>query len=158
MITIVCCNVIVKYIVSYKNYMKVFLFAFMLIFGGAILNACEKSGSDVITGRWNVINDSSIITGPSISYDVFRGSDDDYFNFSSGGSLYIKESSVYDTINYQIISPDTLLLPGIGFSINGITAPSIFTIKDGRLRIIVNPPGNIITPGHQYQRIINLKR
>jgi len=138
--------------------MKVFLGAFMLISASAILNACEKSGSDVIAGRWHVINDSSIITGPSISYDVFDGSDDDYFNFSSNGSLYIKENSIYDTVNYQIISPDTLLLPGIGFSINGITEPSIFTIKDRRLRIVVNPPGNVITPGHQYQRIINLKR
>jgi len=152
------CNIIVKYIVSYKNYMKVFLLVCMLISASAILNGCEKSGSDIIAGRWNVINDSTIITGPSISYDVFHGSGNDYFNFSSGGLLYIKESLVYDTVNYQIISPDTVLLPGIGFSINGITEPGIFTIKDRRLRIVVNPPGNIITPGHQYQRIINLKR
>lgn len=128
----------------------------MLVF--AITMACSKSATSVITGKWNVVSDSTIITEPGIKYDVYHGSNVDYFNFAANGYLYIKESSSLDTIAYQIISADKVLLPGIGFSINGVTEPSSFVVAGNKLRIVSNPPGNIIIPGHQYQRVINLKR
>lgn len=120
--------------------------------------ACSKSATSVITGRWNVVSDSTVITGPGTSYTIYHGSNADYFIFSANGYLYIKESSSLDTIAYQIMSADTVLLPGIGFSINGVTEPSSFVVAGNKLRIVANPSGNIITPGHQYQRVINLKR
>jgi hypothetical protein len=138
--------------------MKDFSIAAATIFLCLIMNACTKSASDTLTGFWHIVSDSTITTGPSVSYNIFHGSEDDYFSFSPDGSLYIKEGSSTSTNSYQIIAADTLLLPGIGFSVNGVTEPSIFKIANGRLRIVVNAPGNIITPGHQYQRIINLKR
>jgi hypothetical protein len=138
--------------------MKVFLPVATMIFTCVIINACGKSASNTLSGVWNVISDSIITTGPSVSYNVYNGTKGDHSNFSPDGSLYIKEGSSTSTNSYQIIAADTLLLPGIGFSVNGVTQPSIFTIANGRLRIVVNAPGNIIPPGHQYQRIINLNR
>jgi hypothetical protein len=141
-----------------KIKMRNYLLAALILFSALLFNACSKSSASTITGKWKVINDSTIITGPTVSYDIYNGSIDDYFVFTPRNILYIKEASLYDTINYKLVSNDTILLPGIGFSINGITEPSTISFMGNRMRIVANAPGNIITPGHQYQRIISLER
>ena len=137
--------------------MKGLLFIILMVSVG-LFTSCEKSVTETIQGRWSLISDSTIIKGGATTYTTYIGVNGDYFVFASDGNLYIKESSSYDTIPYQILSADSIILPTIGFSINGVTEASTVSYSDNRMRILANPPGNVITPGFQYQRIINLKR
>ena len=130
----------------------------LILFFGVIFNACRKSGAITIVGKWSVVSDSTIISGGTVSYNIYHGSIDDYFVFASNGILYTKEGSANDTLNYTLLSNNTIILPGIGFSVNGVTEPSSISFTGNNLKIVANSPGNLINPGFHYQRIINLKR
>ena len=130
----------------------------LILFFGLLLNACSKSGSSTITGKWNIASDSTIISGGTDSYNIYHGAIGDYFVFAPNGILYTKEASLYDTIAYKLEPNDKIILPKIGFSLNGVTEPSSISLTRNKLRIIANPPGNVINPGLHYQRIINLMR
>ncbi len=82
-----------------KNYLHT-AFIFLI----TLLSACTKSGSSTITGKWNVIRDSTIISGGTSSYDIYRGASGDYFVFAPNNVLYIKEASLYDTMSYKLMT------------------------------------------------------
>ncbi len=121
-----------------------------------LLNACTKSGSETITGKWSVVSDSMITRGASVSYNVYRGIRGDYFNFESNGLLCTKESSTYDTISYKLTIANTMSLVKSGVSINTIPEIGTYIITDNKVRIVVTP--TLTNPGSSYQRTINLRR
>ncbi len=130
-----------------------------LIIMCSVMTACNKSSANIlITGKWHIVTDVTTITGPDVTTTTYHGSITDYFNFSSDGKLHIKESSLDTVFNYNIESSGKIVLPGIGFSVNGVTEHSEYTLSGNKLVIDANPPGNIIPPGHQYYRTINLER
>jgi hypothetical protein len=140
---------------TYKKYMRGFLFA-VVVFVYLIVNGCEKSASNTITGIWNVISDSTITNGATISYTVYDGNANDYFIFSANGTLYTKEGDVYDTVLCTPESDSTIAFDKIGVNINVIPQTGTYVLAGNTLRIVVVP--DVIIPAFSYRRVINLKR
>lgn len=115
-----------------------------------------KSGSSSIAGKWNIISDSTIISGSDISYDIYRGTSSDYFVFARNDILYIKEASLYDTMSYKLMGDNKMSLLHTGASINAISETGTYIITGNEARIVVTP--NFLSPGFSYQRRINLRR
>jgi hypothetical protein len=134
-----------------KNYLHT---AFILLI--TLLSACTKSGSSTITGKWNVVSDSVIISGGTVSYNIYNGISGDYFVFAPNNILYIKEASLYDTMSYRLISDNKMNLVHSGVSINDIPETGTYVITNNTARIFVTP--NLLNPGFTYKRIINLKK
>ena len=122
----------------------------------ALLSACTKSGSSSIAGKWNIISDSTIISGSDISYDIYRGTSSDYFVFAPNDILYIKEASLYDTMSYKLMGDNKMSLLHTGASINAISETGTYIITGNEAKIVVTP--NFLSPGFSYQRRINLRR
>ena len=135
--------------------MKKYIPAAVVLFAVIILVSCEKSASTSIEGKWNVISDSTIISGSSTSYDVYHGGDADYFNFQNG-VLHTKEASELDTFSYQLITADTINLTQTGALIYRVPQTGTYTFTGNQFRINVRP--NVTNPGFSFQRIIDLKR
>lgn len=134
--------------------MKLSAFVILMVFT-CLFTACEKSASTSLEGKFNVTSDSSIISGGTTLYNVYRGNDADYFIFKNG-ILYTKESSLLDTFSYKIISPDSLSLTQISVSTDAITGTGTYIFTGNNVRISISP--NVLNPGFAFRRIINLRR
>ena len=134
-----------------KNYLHT---AFILFI--TLLSACTKSGSSTITGKWNVVSDSTIISGGDISYNIYNGTSGDYFVFAPDNILYIKEASMNDTMSYKLMADNKMSLVQTGININAIPETGTYVITGNKAIIVVTP--NILNPGFTYQRRINLIR
>src|ERR1700712_2773566 len=86
-----------------------------------LLYPCKKTDNNLITGtppanvlgRWNVLVDStSAGAGQEDYFKSYNGQPGDYYNFSANGVLYIKEETVADTLNYQLISDTQIGIKG----------------------------------------------
>ena len=135
--------------------MKNYLFAILIVLFGLLLNACTKSSLSSIEGKWSVVTDSTIISGASVSYNVYHGNDLDYFIFKNG-TLDTKETSQLDTFSYKLISANTISLIKTGIFIDAIPETGTYVFTGNNLRINVAPDLN--NPGFSYRRIIDLKR
>ena len=135
--------------------MKKYISAAALFLFIMILVSCEKSASTSIEGKWNVISDSVISSGVTISYTVYKGTSGDYFLFNNG-VLSTKESSQLDTFSYQLISNDTIQLALSGALIYSVPETGPYTFKGNEVRIDLSPVSN--NPGYSYERIITLER
>lgn len=65
-----------QYKAKMKNLLPTVLICFVLL-----LNACTKSASENITGKWHVVSDSMITNGAAISYNIYHGNILNYFIF-----------------------------------------------------------------------------
>ena len=80
--------------------------AVMFFIAAATLTlSCKKDPSYQITGKWQIIKDSSYVEPASAFNTVqgpgYTGTAGDYYDFKPGGSLYIKEGSYTDTLTYS---------------------------------------------------------
>ena len=52
-----------------------------------------------ITGKWNILSDSTFFGVGIDNHPVnYTGKTDDYFDFRTDGNLYIKKSTILDTL------------------------------------------------------------
>jgi hypothetical protein len=138
-----------------NNKMKNYLYT-AFIFVITLLTACTKSSSSTISGKWNVVSDSTIISGGTVFYSIYRGVSGDYFVFTPNNTLYIKEASLYDTMSYKLTADNKMSLAQTGININEIPETGTYVITGNEARIVVTP--NLLNPGFTYQRRINLRR
>lgn len=127
----------------------------LILFFGILFNGCNKSTTSTITGKWNVISDSEIISGGAVSYNIYHGATDDYFVFAPDNILYIKEALTYDTILYKLTSANTMSLVQTGV-FNAIPETGNYMFTGDKVRIAVTP--DLLNPGFSYKRVINLRR
>lgn len=118
-----------------------------------LFNACKKSvdsangaSSSALIGKWNLINDSSISTlGPHEIDSNYVGVEGDYFDFRTDGKLYIKEGTNADTLSYQLLADNKIIIQTFGESLNGNYTPSQIVILSSTRATIVAP-----TPGGEW--------
>jgi len=124
-----------------------------IIFG---IVSCKKSGNTNpgIAGNWRILKDSTYSSGigccGSPASTVFTGTAADYFEFTIGGTLYIKEAAQRDTASYSVNSANQLILSHDGFthSFDIITrTTSNLTLKN-----------DFITPGGRLIRFVYLQK
>lgn len=135
--------------------MKAFIFLTAIIVTAV---GCSKDNTVSIAGNWNLINDS---VHSSVGIEVFannyKGLNSDYFYFNNDGRLYIKEDTLYDTLHYQILSNNRIIIDSISLSENGTFVPSnITTLTSHKASIEVTM--DLPNPGGTYARFINLTR
>ena len=136
--------------------MKRYLPLTAILFSILILVSCVKSASTTIEGKWNVVSDSTIISGGTTSYNIYYGNDADYFVFTNG-VLYTREGSELDTFSYKLTSSNNeITLTQTGVLINAIPQTGMYVFTNDKIRIQVAP--ELTNPGFAYRRIINLKR
>ena len=136
------------------------------------LTACTKTavpsndnGMASITGKWNLVNDSTFEgAGSSNHLVVYTGETGDYFNFSTNGYAYTKEGTVLDTITYRMVSDTSIIISDFGLILNGI--PDTSTIAglaannglNPMVQIIVIESPFFLTPGGEFWRKVTLSR
>jgi hypothetical protein len=110
-----------------------------------------------ISGKWNVVSDSSIdgfgINNHAIN---FIGQPGDCFNFSASGSLYIKEGLDFDTLKYKLVINSSIVIDGFGATLNGIQDTTNIINFTPHTAVVSSPL--IITPGGEFQRKVTLSR
>src|SRR5450432_412178 len=126
---------------------------FLMIFIYLAFISCKKDQTGVITGKWNLVNDSVVSgTGPQIGIKNYIGVSGDYFDFRTNGYLYIKEGAKLDTLSYNVSFGNKILISSFGWS--GST--SDITNLAAHNATIHAP--NIINPGGYYERFVYLER
>jgi hypothetical protein len=133
-------------------------YLFLSLFALIIITiSCTKNNSVSIAGNWNLISDSTY-SGIGIVSSIrnYKGLNSDYFYFNTNGLLYIKEDTLYDTLNYHIVDNNKIIIDSISLSENGEYTPSdITTLTEHAASIQVT---GIPNPGGTYARCINLSR
>ena len=76
-------------------------FSFVLIIVVSI--SCHKNNiqPNILTAKWNIINDS--LATLRLSGTNYIGTASDYYNFTSNGRLYIKEDTLQSTATYELL-------------------------------------------------------
>src|SRR5450755_4369703 len=87
--------------------------------------SCKKTDiqTNLLVGKWNIIDDSVSITGSLFGFNSvsnFIGTTNDYYNFTANGNLYINEGLSLDTATYLMVTKTQVKLVyyvenGIGF-------------------------------------------
>ena len=136
------------------------------------LTACtKKSGSSNdtesagITGKWNVISDSTFEGAGSWNHPVdYVGRPGDYFNFSSNGSVYTEESLVPNVLTYRMVSDTRIIISDFGLIANGVQDTSTITdltvnsVSNNTAQTIVIESPLDLTPGGEFWRKVTLTR
>jgi len=125
-------------------------------------NAGSTSNNVTIVAKWNLINDSSSLSGsgvPQFTYGSnYIGTPADYYDFSTNGNVYIKEGASLDTMRYEVDS--TIISFSPQFT-SGHYTMNIASLTDTSATLLIgtNPPSSAnLTPGGYEFKIINLKR
>jgi hypothetical protein len=124
-----------------------------------MINSCKKdSDSSAIYAKWNLVNDSIASSiGPSSHNSNYIGKSDDYYYFKTNDTLYIKEDQLYETLHYEILSNNKIIIDSISIWQNNKFLPSnITTLTDHALSIHIY--NTLLTPWGTYERFINLSR
>jgi hypothetical protein len=136
------------------------------------LTACKKtagssneSESDDITGKWNVISDSTFEGVGASNHPVdYQGMAGDYFDFSSNASVYTKEGLAFDTLTYRMVSDTKIIISSFGLILNGVQDASTVSGltagggTGGSAQIIVIESPLELTPGGEFWRKVTLSR
>lgn len=137
------------------------IFACIVVAAGS----CKKSPATdhSLTGRWRIINDSTFLEGTPFfqgSHSNYIGVTTDYYHFTSGGNLYIREGTILDTATYTLVSCNQVTI--VYYYANGTIFP------DGAIRgtyniseltehsVTLSLSG--LTPEGQEIEIINLNK
>ncbi len=124
----------------------------------AFLGACKKDnkGSNKITGRWDVVKDSTYVgVGAGNKLVVYNGQRGDYFDFRTDGKVYTKEGTVLDTLNYSVKSANQIVISKPTIIDNYIPVLSNLSLT-AHTASIINP--KVLTPGGEFGRSIYLAR
>jgi hypothetical protein len=136
------------------------------------LTACTKtagssneSESDDITGKWNLISDSTFEGVGSTNHPVnYKGVSGDYFDFSAIGSVYTKEGLALDTLTYKMVLDSSIIISDFGLILNGVQDTSTVSglsagaISGLSAQIIVIESPFELTPGGEFWRKVTLSR
>jgi hypothetical protein len=135
------------------------------------LTACAKTavpsnnGMASLTGRWNLVNDSTYGgAGSSNRLTGYTGVAGDYFNFSNNGNAFTKEGTVLDTLTYRMVSDTSIIISNFGLILNGIPDTSnIAGLKANNglapvVQVIVIESPLFLTPGGEFWRKVTLSR
>jgi hypothetical protein len=125
----------------------------------------NESGPGGITGKWNLVTDSTFEGVGSTNHPVdYTGEAGDYFDFSVNGSVYIKEGAVANTLTYKVVSDSSIIISDFGLIINGVPDTSTITgltVNNGlglTDQIIVIESPFFPTPGGEFWRKVTLSR
>jgi hypothetical protein len=120
-------------------------------------NSLNDGNSIGPVSKWQIVNDSianSMVRTFALTSN-YVGVAGDYFDFRTDGFCYTKEGSTYDTLAYQLVSPQSIILQKFGLIINGVTEASNFTQNSNTASITTQ---NMLTPGGTFFRVVNLKK
>jgi len=135
--------------------MKPFLNSIFFILGVLILGtSCTKKNDapTSILGKWNIKIDSSFTGGGFANHEAsYVGQAGDFFNFNSDGYIYIKENSIFDTLNYTL-SSGSLMVQNFGYGEGKCQVSSSTT---NSLKI---SSGYFTTPNGEFGRTVYLTR
>jgi hypothetical protein len=109
------------------------------------LYACKKPGAvnpvnpGSVVGKWNIVSVASS-TGVGANNHVvnYAGQPGDYFEFASNGTLYTKEGTVLDTLNYTMDADTSIILKTPG-NTSGIPQPGRITTFTAHSLVIYGP-------------------
>lgn len=96
------------------------------------------------------------MNGATTTYHIYKGNDNDYFDFSSNGILDTKEALTTNTFSYSLMSTNEITLVQSANLIYSVPQSGTYIFFGNRLKITVAP--NLTNPGFSFQRIIDLKR
>ena len=134
-----------------------YLFALFAVAIMSLTN-CKKDDTASIVGNWSLINDSVYSNvGIYSTAHNYKGLNSDYFYFSDDGWLYVKEDSLFDTLNYRLLSNNRIIIDSISIVENGEYMPSNITTLTAHKASLAMVPG-VQNPGGIYARYINLRR
>jgi len=120
-------------------------------------NSLNDGNSTGLVSKWQLVNDSTAnsMLRTSALTSNYVGVADDYFDFRTDGFCYTKEGNTYDTLAYQVVSPQSIILQKFGLNINGVTEASNVTETGTTANITTQ---NMFTPGGTLFRVVNLKK
>ena len=142
---------------------KILIIGLMTAFSALLQISCSKSrltsanSAAVISGKWNLISDSTF-QGVGASNHPFNyiGQAGDYFDFRGDGNVYTKESSLFDTLSYDLISDTSIIIGSFGLIANGVPEVSqIITLTADD--VIIYAPVDL-TPGGEFGRTVRLHK
>lgn len=158
-------TVIAEYLfISITNLkMKNITIVFSLVLLMAIEISCTKTNvqTNTLAGKWNIINDSSSITGQFNGGSNYIGTSDDYYNFTPNGNLFINEGASLYTATFSMVTTNQVKL--IYYYVNGASFGPSGAIR-GTYNITnltahhVTLTTSGLTPEGQALEIINLKK
>ena len=128
--------------------------------------SCKKTAVQTISleGKWNIINDSSSITGSLNGFNGgsnYIGTTNDYYNFTVNGNLYINEGLSLDTATYSMDTSNQVKLVyysanGVNFGPNGAIRGTYYITNLTAHTATLTLSG--LTPEGQALQIINFKK
>ena len=103
--------------------MKYFIVATCLAFFILTEISCKKETiqANQLTGKWNLVNDSTSTTNSCIGCfngSNYFGSSSDYYNFTVNGILYIQERESVDTAAYSMVTNNQVTIT-TDYAVNG---------------------------------------
>ena len=122
--------------------------------GGSV----AQTDSDVnLGGPWSLVQDSTAnsMLHTSAVITNYIGTPNDYFDFRNDGYCYTKEGNVYDTLAYEVVSPEIIAMQNFGLVINGVIETSSLTFTAKTATIVTQ---NMLTPAGTLFRKVILKR
>ena len=128
------------------------------LFVVSCLASCKKNldadptTSTTLTGKWDLVNDSSAYGESYITKTNYVGVPGDYFDFRANGNVYIKEGANYDTLAYNMVGGDSVVINT--FNVNNY--PDVITPLTGNRVSIYS--GSLPIFWVTKFRMVNLKK
>ena len=138
---------------------------FSIFFVACKKNATQNLQQNLLVGKWQVINDSSSITGSLNGFNGssnYIGTSNDYYNFTSNENLFVREGQSLDTATYTLsLSNEQVNIlysytGGIYISGNAAQPFNITNLTINHLTLTL--PENGPTPEGYLHRVINLQK
>jgi hypothetical protein len=150
---------------------NIYIFLPMAVMG-ITLQACKPGeapkpkppiiADSLYTGRWSLVNDSTILQYWGIWADKpqtglnYKGKPGDYYNFTSGGTVYLSENDFVDTATYIKMQLDTMELQ---FPNNPPGNPEkLIVSKYTQHTTTLTDAFPVVTPEILVTHMVNLKR
>ncbi len=123
--------------------------------------ACSKRSASIDghpSGAWNIVVDSGYAgVGLGNHLVVYKGQPGDYFEFTSGDSVYTKEGSVLDTLRYNFLADSVhVIISGFGVIANGVQDTSVVSDRTATSMTITS--AEFLTPGGIFWRKVVLSK
>jgi len=134
--------------------MKQIITLTVLLLGCTLYMACKKDAGPSIKGKWNIVNDSTRITGTGgelIYHNNYIGAAGDYYDFRDDGKMYMKEGAALDTMQYEVYGNNQVrCTPSPGFA----DAYNTTLLTGNKASLTVSG----LTARGQLVKLINLQR
>jgi len=120
-------------------------------------NSLNDGNSTGLASKWQILNDSianSMLRTSALTSN-YVGVTGDYFDFRTDGFCYTKEGHTYDTLAYQLVSPQSIVIQKFGLNIKGVTEACNLVQTSTTATITTQ---NMFTPGGTLFRVVNLKK